>query len=88
MEQVIAWDPEVIFGLRERCRLVPFASNTLCLTVRNEVLQAGDDWFTLLTRNQMRLATSTAGTDPSGDYTQALFSRMGPAGEVVTAHLH
>jgi len=61
----------------------PFASNTLCLTVRNDVLQTGDDWFTLLTRHELRLATSTPVSDPSGDYTQALFSRMGPAGEAV-----
>lgn len=75
--------PQSLLDNGQALSVIAFASNTLCLTVRNEVLQADDDWFTLLTRNQLRLATSTAGTDPSGDYTQALFSRMSPAGEAV-----
>lgn len=45
--------------------------------------QAGDDWFTLLTRDRLRIATSTPGDDPGGDYVQQLFSRMGRAGEAV-----
>lgn len=31
----------------------------------------------------LRIGTSTAGCDPSGDYTQQLFSRMGKEGEAV-----
>lgn len=60
-----------------------FASNSLCLTARSAVLRDGDDWLSLLTRPDLRLATSTAGCDPSGDYTQALFTRMGEAGIAV-----
>ncbi|MGD9427271.1 substrate-binding domain-containing protein [Pantoea sp. NSTU24] len=60
-----------------------FATNTLCLTVRSDRLQAGDDWFTLLTRDRLRIATSTPVDDPAGDYAQQLFSRMGKAGEAV-----
>jgi molybdate transport system substrate-binding protein len=60
--------------------VVPFTRNTLCLTVRSDVLRAGDDWLSLLTRDDIRIATSTAGADPSGDYTQVLFDRMGNAG--------
>lgn len=62
---------------------LPFATNTLCLTVRSDRLLAGDDWFTLLTRDRLRIATSTPGDDPGGDYAQQLFSRMGKAGEAV-----
>lgn len=60
-----------------------FASNTLCLTVRSDALREGDDWLSLLTRPDLCLATSTAGCDPSGDYTQELFTRMGEAGVAV-----
>lgn len=63
--------------------IVPFASNTLCLTVRSDLLHPGDDWLTLLTRRNLRIATSTPGADPSGDYTQRLFTLMGDAGEVI-----
>lgn len=60
-----------------------FASNSLCLTARGAALREGDDWLSLLTRPDLRLATSTAGCDPSGDYTQELFTRMGEAGIAV-----
>lgn len=60
-----------------------FASNTLCLTARSASLREGDDWLSLLTRPDLHLATSTAGCDPSGDYTQELFTRMGDAGVAV-----
>ncbi|HEY4436821.1 MAG TPA: molybdate ABC transporter substrate-binding protein [Lelliottia sp.] len=60
-----------------------FASNTLCLTVRSDARREGDDWLSLLTRPDLRVATSTAGCDPSGDYTQELFTRMGEVGVAV-----
>lgn len=63
--------------------VVAFASNRLCLTARSAALREGDDWLSLLTRPDLRLATSTAGCDPSGDYTQELFTRMGEAGVAV-----
>ncbi|MGR5942494.1 molybdate ABC transporter substrate-binding protein [Enterobacter sp. C4G1] len=75
--------PQALFASGQALSVVPFASNQLCLTVRSDVLRAGDDWFSLLTRDDVRIATSTAGADPSGDYTQALFTRMGEAGEGV-----
>lgn len=75
--------PQALFAAGQALSVVPFASNQLCLTVRSDVLRAGDDWFTLLTRDDVRIATSTAGADPSGDYTQELFTRMGEAGEAV-----
>ncbi len=75
--------PQALFAAGQALSVVPFARNQLCLTVRSDVLRAGDDWFSLLTRDDVRVATSTAGADPSGDYTLELFSRMGEAGERV-----
>lgn len=61
-----------------------FASaNRLCLSVRAQAMREGEDWLSLLTRRDLRIGTSTAGCDPSGDYTQQLFSRMGKEGEAV-----
>ena len=63
--------------------VIPFTTNKLCFTVRSDRLQAGDDWYQLLTRDTLRIATSTPTADPSGDYAQTLFTRMGNAGEAV-----
>lgn len=48
-----------------------------------QAMREGEDWLSLLTRRDLRIGTSTAGCDPSGDYTQQLFSRMGNEGEAV-----
>ncbi|OON41156.1 hypothetical protein BTJ39_04085 [Izhakiella australiensis] len=57
-------------------KIMPFATNSLCLTVRAERCDEDDNWLTLLRRTDLRLATSTAGCDPSGDYSLSLFSRI------------
>jgi len=75
--------PQALLASGRALSVVPFASNKLCVTVRSDVLREEDDWFSVLTRGDLRVATSTAGADPSGDYTQALFTRMGEAGEGV-----
>jgi molybdate transport system substrate-binding protein len=75
--------PQALLAAGRALAVLPFASNQLCLTVRREVWREGDDWFSLLTREGLRIATSTPGADPSGDYTQELFTRMGSAGESV-----
>ena len=75
--------PQALFAAGQALSVVPFACNQLCLTVRSDALREGDDWFSLLTRDGLRVATSTPGADPSGDYTQELFTRMGRAGEGV-----
>lgn len=77
--------PQALLASGRALSVMPFACNKLCLTVRSDVLQAGDDWQSLLIRDDLRIATSTAGADPSGDYTQELFTRMGEAGEAVRA---
>lgn len=51
----------------------PFAGNTLMLTVRSD---AKGDALTLLRNPALRLATSTPGCDPSGDYTWQLFDNF------------
>ncbi|MBK5142622.1 substrate-binding domain-containing protein [Budviciaceae bacterium BWR-B9] len=61
-------------GLASGC--IPFATNCLCLTVARRVTVAGDDWLSLLSNPQLRLATSTPGCDPSGDYAWQLFDNL------------
>ncbi|UNA34108.1 substrate-binding domain-containing protein [Klebsiella pneumoniae subsp. pneumoniae] len=46
-----------------------FASNQLMLTARRSPDNDGLDWLALLSTTRLRLATSTPGCDPSGDYT-------------------
>jgi len=75
--------PQALLAAGRAQAVVPFASNKLCLTVRSDVVRDGDDWRVLLNRTDLRLATSTAGCDPSGDYTQELFVRMGQDGKSV-----
>ncbi len=50
-----------------------FTRNQLCLTAKASQVQTTDDWLTLLSRPQLRLATSTPASDPSGDYAWQLF---------------
>lgn len=61
-------------GVAKRC--CSFAANQLMLTVRRSSASDRADWLTLLRDPQQRLATSTPGCDPSGDYTWQLFSRL------------
>ena len=72
--------PQALLDAGRAQSVAPFATNRLCLTVRADAVREGDDWLSLLTRPDLRIGTSTAGCDPSGDYTQQLFSRMGDAG--------
>ncbi|MFO3905798.1 molybdate ABC transporter substrate-binding protein [Enterobacter hormaechei] len=75
--------PQTLWAAGRAQSVVSFASNRLCLTVRSEVLGDSDNWFSVLTRADLRVATSTPGADPSGDYTRMLFARIGDAGEAV-----
>ncbi|WAH61723.1 substrate-binding domain-containing protein (plasmid) [Pseudomonas silvicola] len=49
-----------------------FSANSLCLTARRDVVTENDTWLTLLQRDDLRLATSTPLSDPSGDYGSCL----------------
>lgn len=53
-----------------------FTRNQLCLTAKAAQVQDSDDWLTLLSRPQLRLATSTPVSDPSGDYAWQLFDNI------------
>jgi len=53
-----------------------FAANTLCLTVRDTPALAGKNWLEIVLDPDLRLATSTPGCDPSGDYTWQLFDNI------------
>ena len=53
-----------------------FAANTLCLTIKRDIVTQADDWLSLLCRDDLRLATSTPLSDPSGDYTWQLFDNI------------
>ena len=61
-------------GLAQECQ--GFASNQLMLTARRSPDNDGLDWLALLSTTRLRLATSTPGCDPSGDYTWQLFARI------------
>ena len=57
-------------------RSFPFASNQLCLTVAAHAATAHDDWLSLLDNPGLRLATSTPGSDPGGDYAWQFFDNL------------
>lgn len=75
--------PQTLLTAGKARRVLPFASNSLCLTVRSDRVREGEAWHALLDRDDLRIATSTPVADPSGDYAQLLFDRMGDAGERV-----
>ncbi len=57
--------------------VVPFAGNALCLIARGGIDLAGRDVLHILLDPDVRLGTSTPGSDPSGDYTRLMFKRAG-----------
>lgn len=61
-------------GLAGACYL--FARNQLMLTARRGATTETREWLALLSDPDLRLATSTPGCDPSGDYTWQLFSHI------------
>lgn len=52
---------------------LPFARNRLCVLARPGVALAADRLLDILLDPQVRIGTSTPGTDPSGDYTWEFF---------------
>lgn len=61
-------------GLAQRAEV--FCHNFLCLNVRSDRADPGADWLNLLRNPDLRLATSTPGCDPCGDYAWQLFDRI------------
>lgn len=68
--------PQTLFSAGRAIALHTFARNALCLTVRRSEQTDNADWLALLTDPALRLATSTPGCDPSGDYTWQLFDNI------------
>ncbi|WP_267425685.1 substrate-binding domain-containing protein [Methylobacterium sp. GC_Met_2] len=55
--------------------VVPFARNKLCVLARADLGLSPDSLLDHLLKPDLRLATSTPGADPGGDYAQAVFDR-------------
>ncbi|SIQ17130.1 molybdate transport system substrate-binding protein [Aeromonas sp. RU39B] len=73
--------PEHLRAIGLTADVQPFASNTLALCVRTEQqdqqgLLSERSVVALLCDEHLRVATSTPGCDPSGDYTWQLFERL------------
>lgn len=61
-------------GLAQRAGV--FCHNFLCLNVRSDCVDPAADWLDLLRNPALRIATSTPGCDPCGDYAWQLFERI------------
>jgi molybdenum ABC transporter, periplasmic molybdate-binding protein len=68
--------PQTLLDAGRAREIALFARNTLILTARNSVIHKDADWLTLLRDSSLRLATSTPGCDPSGDYTWQMFDNI------------
>lgn len=68
--------PEALLQSGRATEVGLFAANTLCLTARRDIVTTADDWLSLLCRDNLRLATSTPLSDPSGDYAWQLFDHI------------
>lgn len=68
--------PQALLAAGRARDVALFARNTLLLTTKNSPANADADWLTLLRDRTLRLATSTPGCDPSGDYTWQLFDHV------------
>lgn len=68
--------PEALLAQHRAIQIGIFAANTLCLTVRRDIVTHDADWLSILMREDLRLATSTPQSDPSGDYTWQLFDNI------------
>ncbi|MFF9551268.1 substrate-binding domain-containing protein [Methylobacterium fujisawaense] len=55
--------------------VVPFARNRLCVLARSDLGLTPETLLDRLLQPDLRLATSTPGADPGGDYAQAVFDR-------------
>jgi len=65
--------PELLQQQGRVLQVSVFTHNQLCLTAQAAIVEPDDNWLTLIARPALRLATSTPGSDPSGDYAWQLF---------------
>ena len=68
--------PQALLSSGRACSFVPFTYNQLCLSVKTSLITATTNWLELLNDPQLRIATSTPLSDPSGDYSWQLFTRI------------
>ncbi|MTD28437.1 substrate-binding domain-containing protein [Erwinia sorbitola] len=61
-------------GLAQQAAL--FCHNFLCLSVRRDRVDPAAGWLDLLRHTDLRVATSTPGCDPCGDYAWQLLDRI------------
>lgn len=67
--------PRMLAHARKGLGAVLFARNKLCMLVRDGIGVNQDNLLEGLLQPSVRLATSTPSSDPSGDYTWAMFAR-------------
>lgn len=68
--------PQRLVDLQLSPQVHRFAQNRLCATVRNITELTEPPLLEVLLDSRWRVATSTPGADPSGDYAQQLFDRI------------
>lgn len=68
--------PQRLVDLHLSPRVQTFARNRLCATVRNSAGLTERPLLEVLLDSRWRVATSTPGADPSGDYALQLFERI------------
>lgn len=67
--------PLAVAGAVAGALVVPFARNRMCVLARDGLGLTADTMLDKMLSPNMRLATSTPGADPGGDYAQAVFAR-------------
>jgi ABC-type molybdate transport system substrate-binding protein len=67
--------PRRLVGAGKARDVVPFARNRLCVYAHADLGLTPDNLLDRLLKPDLRLATSTPGADPGGDYAQAVFDR-------------
>ena len=55
--------------------VVPFARNRMCVLAQQRLGLSADTLLDRMLSSELRLATSTPGADPGGDYARAVFTR-------------
>lgn len=67
--------PRAVAGAHPGALVLPFARNRLCVAVRPGLTATPDTLLDMMLDPAVRLATSTPGADPGGDYAEAVFDR-------------
>ncbi|RWR01648.1 molybdenum ABC transporter substrate-binding protein [[Pantoea] beijingensis] len=68
--------PQTLLDTGKALSVMIFSHNQLCLTMSQRLAQQQRTWIDLLSDPALQVATSTPISDPSGDYTWALFNHI------------